>query len=94
MIQPALAVASVVAVEDCTLLRLQHDEFMALRGSSPTLTSIFLQMLCTDMAERLRSTIGFIDQEPADTRASEEIARKWMAETARKLIGIAARSGA
>lgn len=95
MIEPARAVASVVAVEDCLLLRLSHADFMDLRRDSPVLTSTLLQMLCNNLTQRLDSTIRLIDreeagQEPPDVK---DVQRNWMVEAARNLIGVAVRSG-
>lgn len=96
MIEPARAVASVIAVEDCALLRLSHVDFMELRRDSPALTSTLLQMLCKNLTQRLDSTVRFIDREETapDPSVVKGIQRNWMVEAARNLIGVAARSGA
>jgi len=95
MIQPAPAVAGVVALEDCILLTLSHDEFTELRRASPSLTSVLLQMLCRDLSARLYTTVGFIDSNnAADETGAAIISAKNLVEIAKNLLGIAARTGA
>jgi len=96
MIQPAPAAASVVALDDCVLLSLSHDEFIELRRSSPALTSVLLQMLCRDLSARLHKTVAFIDNEniEGDSDPAAAVTRTSLIEVAKNLLGIAARSGA
>ena len=93
MIHPAIAVASVTTIEDSTMIQLAHSDFMALRRRCPALTSVLLQMLSSDLTERLRSTMQFVDSEEAGSQA-EETKHAWLVETAKRLMGIAARAGA
>ena len=92
MIQPDIALARVRTVEDSTMITLSHSDFMALRRRCPTLTSVLLQILSTDLTERLRSTMQFVDS-GGDT-SDAEVAKPWLIEAAKRLIGIAARAGA
>ena len=94
MIQPAPAAASVVALEDCTLLSLSHDEFTELRRASPALTSVLLQLLIRDLSARLYATVGFIDsKKAADETGAATVSAKSLIEIAKNLLGIAARTG-
>lgn len=92
MIEPAIAVARVTAIQDCAVLRLSHDSFMALRRQCPTLTSILLQLFSSDLAKRLRATIQFIDGEITDSDMKTK--KRWYTEVAKNLLGMAARIGA
>ena len=92
MIQPDIALARVATVEDSTVITLSHSDFMALRRRCPALTSVLLQILSTDLTERLRSTMQFVDSGGA---SEAEVAKHaWLIEAAKRLIGIAARAGA
>lgn len=93
MIQPATAVARVTTLEDSTMIELSHSDFMALRRRCPALTSVLLQILSTDLTERLRSTMQFVDSGGVTTQA-EETKHAWLIEAAKRLMGIAARAGA
>ena len=92
MIEPAIAVARVTTINDCAVLRLSHDNFMTLRRQCPELTSILLQLFSSDMAQRLRTTIQFIDGEIPDAELQAE--KHWYTEVAKRMLGIAARIGA
>ena len=95
MLEPAQAAASVVALEDCTLLSLSHDEFMALRRKSPELTSVLLQLLARDLSSRLHATIDFIDNRNRSGRRDADSAHpNTLIEAVKTLLGIAARAGA
>lgn len=90
MIEPAITVARVTAIQDCTVLALSSDDFAVLRRQCPTFTSILLQLFSNDLAKRLRTTIQFID----GTEADERIGHRWYAEVAKRVLGVAARIGA
>lgn len=95
MIEPAPACASVAAVEDCSLLRLSHADFMALRRKCPSLTSSLLKVFSDQLAERLRSTLHFVDT--GETVAGQDRGegnRNWFIEAAQRIVGLAARTGA
>ena len=95
MLQPAPAAASVVALDDCVLLSLSNEEFTGLRRSSPTLTSVLLQMLCRDLSARLYATVGFIDRKKIVTEPGHDaVSPKTLIDIAKNLLGIAARTGA
>ncbi len=87
MIEPAPATATVRAVDDCSLLVLPHDRFMALRRSHPDLTSILLQTFSHHLTGRLRETLQHLD--PKDRMDGQ---RGWLLDAARRLLGVAARS--
>ena len=91
MIEPAIAVARATAVKDCRVLRLSHEDFMALRRRCPTLTSILLQLFSDDLSKRLRATIQFIDG--GEQGLSEEGGHGWYVECAKRVLGVAARIG-
>ena len=93
MIEPAPSAAQVVAIEDSCLLRLSHQDFMALRRSNQQLTSVLLTVVSASLAERLRNTIHLVDTGRAGV-TSECTGRDWIVEAARRLMGIAARAGA
>ena len=96
MIEPAAASATVAAVEDCSLLRLSHSDFMQLRRQCPSLTSSLLKVFSDQLAERLRSTMRFVDTGEAVSGqdAAGAVRHNWFIEAAKRIVGVAARTGA
>jgi len=94
MIEPETAgVARVSAVEDCVLLKLSHADFMALRRSDVSLTSVLLQVFCESLAERLRCTMQLVYEDESETDTRGDATMGWFLEVARQVMGIAARTG-
>jgi len=93
VIEPAVSIASVTAVEDCTVLTVSHDEFMAMRRQCPALTSTLLQLFSSNLTDRLRSTIQFIDTGVTGA-PDKDAGNRWYAEVAKHIVGLVARTGA
>jgi CRP/FNR family transcriptional regulator/CRP/FNR family cyclic AMP-dependent transcriptional regulator len=90
---PVASVATVTAVEDSVLLQLSHPDFMALRRTNVSLTSVVLQVFCAALSERLRSTMRLVYDGESTSDAAGEPTSGWFVEVARQLMGIAARTG-
>lgn len=90
---PVASVARVTAVEDSVLLQLSHTDFMALRRTNVSLTSVLLQVFCAVLSERLRRTMGLVYDGESTPDTPGEPKSGWFVEVARQLMGIAARTG-
>jgi signal-transduction protein with cAMP-binding, CBS, and nucleotidyltransferase domain len=90
---PVASVATVTAVEDSVLLQLSHPDFMALRRTNVSLTSVLLQVFCAALSERLRRTMRLVYDGESTSDAAGEPTSGWFVEVARQLMGIAARTG-
>ena len=63
MIEPGPASATVVAVEDTSLLTLDHGRFVRFTRAEPTTASAVLQALAVDLVQRLRaSSVDLLEQ--------------------------------
>ncbi len=56
VMDPGPACASVVAAEDCELLALSLDAFIDMQNDHPIIASLLLQVLCAELAARLRAS--------------------------------------
>ena len=90
---PVVSAATVTAVEDSVLLQLSHSDFMALRRTNVSLTSVLLQVFCGVLSERLRSTMRLVYDGESASDTPGEPTSGWFIEVARQLMGIAARTG-
>lgn len=95
LIEPAPGSATVTASDRCTLLKLSHADFSALRKQRPSLTSALLKVLTDQLSARLRATMRLVDSGEGEAGPpGAERRRHWFIEVAQRVMGVSARAGA